>query len=223
MRVALRLLAVAPAAALFAWLTVEAIAAARVEETLAGLDRKLRAGPAQSGRNTAELEALGDALRRTRSLQPRNPAVHELMGLAAVRAPGGGEQGAAADHFARALSLRPVSAATWANLVEARYLAGAPAMALEVPLATAVRLGASNPGVQRVVALYGLAVWDEVSAATRAEIDRAVGAGMRRNPLEILQIAGRRDRLPVACRHLEGSPRRPDPQWSRLCQSREAT
>jgi hypothetical protein len=50
-----------------------------------------------------------------------------------------------------------------------------------------------------------------------------VAAGMKRNPLEMLQIAERRGRLAVACRHFAGSPRLSLPKWFQLCQSTEVT
>jgi hypothetical protein len=46
---------------------------------------------------------------------------------------------------------------------------------------------------------------------------------MKRDARETLQIADRRGRLAIACRHLADAPRRVDPEWYLLCRSREAT
>jgi predicted Zn-dependent protease len=123
--------------------------------------------------------------------------------------------------FERSLEARPGSPRTWANLAEARYLVGDTSPAFEKALVTAARLGKAEPRAQRVVADYGLAVWDEVGAATRATVEGAVAAGVRRNPLEMLQIAERRGRLSVACQYVPGTLRQPDPRVLRLCPSRE--
>jgi hypothetical protein len=90
-------------------------------------------------------------------------------------------------------------------------------------LVMAARLGPAEPEIQASIANYGLAVWDEVDAATRAAIDGMVAAGMRRNAPEMLQIAQRRGRLAPACRHFHGSPRQTSTKWTQLCQSMEAT
>jgi hypothetical protein len=95
--------------------------------------------------------------------------------------------------------------------------------AFEAAINHAVELGTFEPDVQGIVANYGLAVWSEVGPKTRASVEGTVAAAMKRNPLEMLQIAERRGRLDVACRHLSGSSRQADPKWSQLCQSMEAT
>jgi len=123
--------------------------------------------------------------------------------------------------LARSLALRPVSPRTWANFAEASYLAGDTSQRFETALVTAAGLGPSDAQVQRLVGHYGLAVWDEAQPATRAAVEAAVSAGMRRNPLEMLQIAQRRGRLSVACSHLSARSGQPDPNVIRLCPSRE--
>jgi hypothetical protein len=50
-----------------------------------------------------------------------------------------------------------------------------------------------------------------------------LSTAMKRNSLEMLQIAERRGRLDVACRHFAGSTRQADPKGSQICQSMEAT
>jgi hypothetical protein len=84
------------------------------------------------------------------------------------------------------------------------------------------RLGPSEPETQRLLAELGLAMWDEVGPETRAAVKAAVGAGMRRNPLEILQISERRGRLSLACAHASGDKRLQGTKWLETC-SREAT
>lgn len=174
----------------------------------------------------ASTDRLSPIARRIEALEPvdpRNPVVQEMLGLLAVRgADATVAGGKPAQRYARSLALRPVSPNTWANLAEAKYLEGDTSAVFEHALVTASRLGPAEPQVQRLVAHYGLAVREEVSASTREAIDRMVAAGMRRNPLEMLQIAERRGRLDIACRHLAGVPRGPDPKWSQACQSTEA-
>lgn len=150
--------------------------------------------------------------------------MHELRGLlGSQRNDSADEAEKAISHFHRALELRPVSPYTWANLGEAQYRRGEPGRNMELAFSRASELGPSEPGVQRTVADYGLAVWDEISAPTQGAIDRLLGAGFRRNPLEMLLISERRGRLATACRHLDGLTRAPDPRLALRCQGREAT
>jgi predicted Zn-dependent protease len=172
----------------------------------------------------ASAERLAPMARRLKALEQfdaSNPVLQEMLGLLSVRG-ADAAVGEAAQRYARSLAMRPVSPNTWANLAEAKYLEGDTSAIFEHALVTASRLGPAEPQVQRLVAHYGLAVREEVFASTREAIDRMVAAGMRRNPLEMLQIAERRGRLDVACRHLAGVPRGPDPKWSQACQSTEA-
>lgn len=165
-------------------------------------------------------------LQAAREAEAANPVTAELLGLLAARRPDDPAlMTQARELFRSSLQRRPASPRTWANLVEAKYLAGEAPASIEPALLVATRLGRSEPHVQRIVANYGLALWDEAAPATRAAIDASLAAGMRRNPLEMLQIADRRGRLSVACRHiagpLEGAIRPPDPKILRLCPSRE--
>ncbi len=104
-----------------------------------------------------------------------------------------------------------------------KYRLGDTGKEFEAALVNAAAVGPFEPEVQGAVALLGLAVWDEVAPATRRAIDRMVAAGMKRNPLEMLQIAERRGRLDIACGHLADSPRRIGSKWAETCQSLEAT
>ena len=155
---------------------------------------------------------------------PKDPLLRELLALAIVR--GGNEVGELSEaerHLAAAIALRPGSPYAWASLVEVKYRIGDTGAAFEKALVNAARLGPYEPEVQRVVTDYGLAVLDEVGPATRAAIERTVAAAMKRNAPEILQIAARRGRLGVACRHLDGIPRPAASKWTQPCQSMEAT
>ena len=118
---------------------------------------------------------------------------------------------------------RPGSGYTWANLAAVKYRLGETDGVFETALVNAVKLAPYEPEVQRDVVNYGLAVMDEVKPETRAAIERALGAGMKRNAPEILQISARRGKLGAACRHLDGVPRPAASKWTQLCESMEAT
>ena len=219
---AARLVTAFAAVAALGWAAAEALRAASVEESLASVSQQVAALPANASLPAPRHAELWRELELAESRQPRNPAVHELKGLLSRHRFDAPEIAALASaHFIRAIALRPVSPTTWANLVQAKYEAGDTSGAFGKVLATAALLGPSAPHVQRMVAHYGLAVWDEVSEPVRAAIDASLAAGMRRNPLEMLRIAQRRGRLAIACRHLAGIPL--DPKWAQLCPSREAT
>ncbi len=125
--------------------------------------------------------------------------------------------------FGKSLELRPMSAYVWANLAATQYRLGDTGKPFRTALVHAAELGPQEPEVQATVANFGLAVWNEVDAQTQAAIESSVAAGMRRQPRETLQIAERRGRLAVPCRHVAGSPRQTDTKWLQLCQSTEAT
>lgn len=170
------------------------------------------------------LEAIAGSLLHARDLTPRAPAVHELLGVVTARMTSRPEYASEADvHFVDAAVLRPTSPYTWANLVALRYGRGDTGPSFEAALRNAAMLGPYESPVQRTVANYGLAVWDEVGEKTRTAVEGAVANAMKRNPMEMLQIADRRGRLAVPCRHLTGSTRQADSKWVQLCQSMEAT
>jgi hypothetical protein len=160
---------------------------------------------------------------------PEDPAAQELLAIADSRLADFAEPSrqeylsAAAVHFRKALELRPMSPYTWANLAAVEYRLGDTGKTFRSALVRAAELGPHEPEVQATVANFGLAVWDEVDAQTQAAIESSVATGMRRQPREILQIAERRGRLAVACRHAVGTPRQTDSKWLHLCQSTEAT
>ena len=212
-----------PLVAILAWASIAASRAIPVAEAHVDARRVLVSWNGSLPPD-ASWQPAWDALEEARRLDPGNPVTPELMGkLAANRADDRSVLGQAPRLFRDSLLLRPGSPRTWANYVEAKYLAGDAAPAIEPALLIAMRLGKAEPHAQRVVANYGLALWDEVTPTTRAAIDATLAAGIRRNPLEMLQIADRRGRLSVACRHLSGTTRQPDPQALRICQSRETS
>src|SRR5207244_3928701 len=131
--------------------------------------------------------------------------------------------GRAQRELVAALEARPGSGYTWAILAEVKYRMGDTGSQFEKAIVNAVALAPYEPEVQRTVADYGLAVIDEMGAPARAAIERAVTAGMKRGAAETLQIAARRGKLGVACRHLDGVPRPAGSKWMQLCQSMEAT
>jgi hypothetical protein len=163
-----------------------------------------------------------DKLESARRILPSDPITSELLGLLASQRSDSAELlDAAVGHTLQALALRPVSAYTWANLVEARYRRGEPAANIELPIARAVQFGGAEPGVQRIIADYGLALWDELTPQAQGSVDQLIGAGARRNALEMLQISERRGRLGPVCKHLLGASRTPDAKLAQICQSRE--
>jgi hypothetical protein len=165
-----------------------------------------------------------DDLERARRDVPADPSVHELLGiLSGGRRDRVEYQAQAVVHFATAIELRPTSPYSWINYAESKYRLGQTDQPFELALVRASQLGPFEPDVQRLVAFYGLAVFDEVASGTRKAIERMVVAGMKRNPLEMLHIAERRGRLAVACRHMAGLPRSTDSTSYKLCQSTEAT
>jgi hypothetical protein len=178
-----------------------------------------RVAPAESTWKSVEQQLLA-----AESHVDSDPANLELLGVLYSKQLGSLEyRDKSVVYLHRALAVRPLSPYTWVNLAEVLYLRGETGHVFETALLRASALGPSEPEVQRMIADYGLAVWAEVTPSTREAIDRLLGAGLRRNPLEMLQISERRGRLALACRHLVGNSRAPDPKWYQLCQSTEAT
>jgi hypothetical protein len=163
-------------------------------------------------------------LRRAAREVPDDPTVRELRALVILRSTNDPDElMEARRELVAALEARPGSGYTWANLAEAEYRSGNAGAGFERAIVNAVALAPYEPEVQHTVADYGLAVVDELGPPARAAVERAVAAGMKRNAAEILQIAARRGRLGVACRHLDGVPRPAGSKWTQLCQSMEAT
>jgi hypothetical protein len=162
-----------------------------------------------------------DELGSAAQVTPDDPNLEEMLGELALRAPAGADLDEALVHFRRAATLRPSSPYAWADIVTVLYRQGDTGAPFEAALRSAAELGPAEREVQLVVADYGLAVWDEVAAPTRAAVESMVTGAMKRDPAEILQLAQRRGRLAVACRHIRDAPRRVDRQWLSFCGSRE--
>ena len=200
------------------WACLHAYRAARAGGDLLAGRQYARMGFGGSAPPAQAWAATRDRLNTALALEPDNPMAHELMGvLMAQRFDDLALLKEATSHYVRSLTLRPISPVTWANLTYARYQVGDTSRLFQVALENAARLGPSEPQSQRVVALYGLAVFDEVGLGTKRAIETMVAAGMRRDPAEMLSIAQRRGRLDVACRYLAETRRKVDPRWERLC------
>ena len=151
-------------------------------------------------------------------MAPSDPAIFEILGVLHARRAASSEfLTYARDYYIQSLSLRPTSPYTWTNFAETKYLLGETGQLFERALGTAIDLGPWEPLVQLPVIDVGLAVYGEVPVALRTQIDSIVSFGMRRNSLEILQIARRRGRLDVACRYASASPRLTDAQRAEFC------
>ena len=219
-----RILVAAPAVAALLWLasvsfrTGEAAASVYDAEKEMGTWAASGAppGPQTLSWVTADLE-------RAQSVTPDDPEIEELLGeLSGRRIDRPDFRDEALAHFSRAVALRPTSPYTWAAIADARYRKGDTGSAFETALRRAAELGPAEPEVQRTVVDLGLATWDEVGPATREAVERTVTGAMKRDAPEVLQIAGRRGRLAVACRHLADAPRRADAEGLKTC-SRETT
>jgi hypothetical protein len=221
---AVRLLGIAPILALLAWAGSAAIQVIRADDLVREAATEMsawsaaRVDPAPDTRDSVQ-EKLEEGLR----VRPGDPSSQELLGLLlSARRDDSAKMDEGIAHLVRALEQRPVSPYTWANLLEARYRRGEAIERLELALTRASQLGPSEPGVQRIVADYGLALWPELSPTARTEVDRTVASGMRRNPLEMLRISDRRGRLEAACRHVVGA-QPADPRIGRACEGWEIT
>lgn len=206
------------AGAILAWASLQASKAVRTHEDLYWGVQALRIWGVPWQFGIAGWTQVRDGLENARAIQPDNPQVEEYLGLVILRRfdnPSRSRE--ATPHFVRAIELRPVSAYAWAGLAEARYLAGDTGPTFRLALENAAHLAPANPQVQQAVALYGLAVFDEVGPDTRRAIEGMVAAGMRRDPGSLLGIAARRGRTDIACRYLP--ERKIDPKLLALCQS----
>jgi hypothetical protein len=217
-----RLFAVGIGVAMLAWLSFVAarygIAGSTATNAAREMERMVRSPGLSSGPWWME------DLRRVAADVPHDATVQELLGVAIERDTNDPvELGVAREHLVRAIELRPGSGYTWASLAEVKYRLGETDAMFGRALVLAVALAPHEAEVQRDVVNYGLAVLDEVQPATRAAIERAVAAGMKRNASEILQISARRGKLGPACRHLDGVPRPAASKWTKLCESMEAT
>ena len=211
--------------ATLSWLGVKAFVFSRSDVAALEASQEIGAWAASRMRPQAGTwRSVREKLVFAEALSPTDPSIQELLGVLNSGLSGDVEYlDQATVHFAHAASMRPVSPYTWANIAEVNYRRGTTDRPFLTALRHAVDLGPNEPEVQRMVANYGLAVWDDLRGRDREAVVRIVAAGLRRNPLEMLQISERRGRLAVACSHLVGTTRAPDPKWYQLCQSTEAT
>ena len=224
MHAATRLLAIAPILVGLGWAGWTAADVIRADDLAREASIEMSTWSAASTSPALETwTSVHDKLQAAIRIRPNDPASHELLGmLGAVRRESPQHLDEGVRHMVRALELRPVSPYTWAHLAELRYGRGEPGANLELALTRAAQLGPSEPGVQVLVADYGLAVWPEISPTTQAEVERMIAAGMRRNPLEMLRISDRRGRLEAACHYVSWSTT-PAPRVGRYCERWEIT
>jgi len=170
----------------------------------------------------AGVQWLIEDLERARTSAPGDPNIEEILGSLDMKRNDRPEfLDEALVHYRQAVALRPTSPYSWADIVMAEYRKGATGREIEMPMRNAALLGPAEPEVQRAVIDYGLALWDEERPDTRQAVERTITAAMKRDAAETLQIARRRGRLAVACRHLADAPRRVEPEWRLLCRGRE--
>ena|ERR1700687_5170630 len=220
-----RFLLILPALIGLSWLSVGVARSGTAESIASEASSSMMQWTATGGRPNLEawLE-VRNAFLRAQGLSPGDPNVEENLGvLHALRSERHDYIPQAFQYFMRALELRPSSPYTWANLAEALYRDGRTDQTFEYALRRAAMLGPYEPEVQRTLADYGLAVWSEAAPETRAAVTNMVAAGMRRSPVEILQISERRGRLGPACAHVRGDSRLADSKWIKLCESKEIT
>ena len=221
---AARLLVVAPAVAVLGWLAVESVRGGEAGSAVYGAAKEMDTWVASGAPPDPQTVSWVVAdLERAQGATPDDPEIEELLGALAVHRTGRpGYLEKALAHFSRAVALRPTSPYTWAAIADARYRQGQTGSAFETALRHAAELGPAEPEVQRTVVDLGLATWDEVAPTTRTAVEKTISGAMQRDAGEVLQIAERRGRLAVACRHLSDAPRRVDPRWLSTC-GRETT
>ena len=224
-RAAIRAALVVPALGFLAWISADALRIGRADTVVYDAAREMAAWSASGAQPGAQTVAWVTAdLERAGRESPEDPNIEEMLGSLATRRIDRPEfLDEALVHLRRAVVLRPTSPYTWAAIVEALYRKGDTGRTFEGALRRAAELGPAEPEVQRTVADFGLAVWADEAPETQQAVEAMVTAAMRRDAPGTLQIADRRGRLAIACRHLADAPRRVDSEWYLLCRSREAT
>lgn len=115
-----------------------------------------------------------DALREALRLAPQDPALWDSLGFAYYIGsrnfmPDGGWGGWAVYsefsliHFRQAAVLRPTSPYSWARVAAMKYHLGQLDEEFSGALASAMRLGPWEPGVQLMASDIGLALWDRLN------------------------------------------------------------
>lgn len=224
MRAAARLALALPASALLAWAIADAARLGIAEQaTLAAAGDMASWADRDDPPSRPMLEDVEARLDGALARAPDLATAHELLARIALRRtdrPDAFER--AAGHFGRAIAARPSSPYPWAGLAEAKYRAGDTGAGFEGALVHAARLGPSEPEVERAVEDLGLAAWDSLGAEGRQAVQRMMRNAMRRDPVEVLQIARRRGRLAVACAQRDAVPRRSSDKRMEPCTGGEA-
>jgi hypothetical protein len=211
------------ALAIGAGLSAAAIASGIAGNVVYGVAKEMSTWAASGSEPGAEMVRwLAADLDRVARKAPGDPNIEELLGsLSLHRIERPRFLAEARAHYRRAVELRPSSPYSWANIAALDYRRGDTGPEFQAALRNAARLGPAEPEVQRTVADYGLATWDEIAPPARAAVENAITGAMKRDPAEVLRLAERRGRLAVACRHVGDATRPADPRWQRLCASRE--
>ena len=225
MHVAIRAALAVPAVGFLAWFAVDALRIGRADTVVYDAAREMATWSASGAQPGAQTVAwIAADLERAREAAPGDANIEEMLGALAARRIDRPEfLDEALVHFRRAVELRPTSPYTWAAVAQAQYRKGDTGAVFEAALRRAAELGPAEPEVQRTVADFGLAMWADEAPETRQAVEAMITGAMKRDAPGALQIAERRGRLAVACRHLADAPRRVDPEWYLLCRSREAT
>jgi hypothetical protein len=220
---ALRMLAVTPPLVALTWCAALAVQGGVGGARVYTATSVLNGWPSFDVTSKVDPRELRDIVAGAQATDPTNPAANELLGLLPGTSSRAEYASEAAVHFRRSIELRPTSPYAWASLAATDYQLGNTGEEFRTALVRATEMGPYEPGVQRTVADFGLAVWDDVDPSIRNAIEENVARGMRTQPRETLQIAQRRGRLAVACHHAVGTPRQTDAKWLQPCQSTEAT
>ncbi len=151
-----------------------------------------------------EWKVMREPLTAARERDRANPNLYEAEGNLFTFVVKDGERyrGFAAEGveaFSRAVVLRPASAFAWLGLAEAKYRNGEQDALFYRALANAAQLGPNEPPVQLGVTDLGLAAWDELPADLRETLLQLMRNSVRRNTVELLNIAERRGRLEMVC------------------------
>ncbi|HEX4331487.1 MAG TPA: hypothetical protein VH040_05090 [Usitatibacter sp.] len=207
------------AVAVLAWAAVEARRSAHADDLSRSALSQLQwweedrfvPGP---GERDAVAQRLDEAAR----LAPDNAETWEGLGLLELNHGTGSEAPARAVHdFGESIAWRPTSPYTWANLAQARALAGAPREQVEAAMLTALDVGAAEPEVQLAVIDLGLAQWPRLAPGMRERVAHALDRMMRRNPYKTLPVVLARDHLELACPYVHRDARLARTVWPRRC------
>lgn len=218
-----RAIAVGPLLLCLGWLSLSSLSRGRADTLVYDASREMITWPAVRAPKVETWDWVRDDLLAALSLSPRDPTAHEALAVLETERLDSLEFLRDADvHLRMALELRPASPYTWVNFATLRYRLNDVGGPFQAALVEAVRLGPGEPEIQRRVADLGLAVWGDVTEPTRTAIRQALEWGMRRNAPEMLQIAERRGRLPVACGLAPRVNGYMESRWYPLCESTEA-